>query len=150
MEFIHPFLDGNGRIGRLWQTIILMEKYAVFEFLPFESLINKTQKEYYESLALSDRAGNSTVFIEYMLQVIDQSLGELLNFKNRTFREIDRIEYFLKFSSNQFTRKDYMNTFKDISTATASRDLRKATELNLITQQGIGNRTFYSTNSYNS
>mgnify|MGYP001431037212 CR=1 FL=1 len=150
MEFIHPFLDGNGRIGRLWQTIILMEKYAVFEFLPFESLINKTQKEYYESLALSDKAGNSTVFIEYMLQVIDQSLGELLNFKNRTFREIDRIEYFLKFSSNQFTRKDYMNTFKDISTATASRDLRKATELNLITQQGIGNRTFYSTNSYNS
>lgn len=150
MEFIHPFLDGNGRIGRLWQTIILMEKYAVFEFLPFESLINKTQKEYYESLALSDKSGNSSVFIEYMLQVIDQSLGELLNFKNRTFREIDRIEYFLKFSSNQFTRKDYMNTFKDISTATASRDLRKATELNLITQQGIGNRTFYSTNSYNS
>jgi len=150
MEFIHPFLDGNGRIGRLWQTIILMEKYAVFEFLPFESLINKTQKEYYESLALSDKSGNSSVFIEYMLQVIDQSLGELLNFKNRTFREIDRIEYFLKFSSNQFTRKDYMNTFKDISTATASIDLKKATELNLITKQGIGNRTFYSTNSYNS
>ena len=106
-----------------------MEKYAVFEFLPFESLINKTQKEYYESLALSDKSGNSSVFIEYMLQVIDQSLGELLNFKNRTFREIDRIEYFLKFSSNQFTRKDYMNTFKDISTATASRDLKKQQNL---------------------
>lgn len=150
MEFIHPFLDGNGRIGRLWQTIILMEKYPVFEFLPFETLINKTQKEYYESLALSDKAGNSTVFIEYMLQVIDQSLGELLNFKNRTLREMDRIEYFLKISSNQFTRKDYMNTFKDISTATASRDLRKATELNLITKQGKDNRTFYTINSYSS
>jgi Fic family protein len=148
MEFIHPFLDGNGRIGRLWQTIILMEKYPVFEFLPFETLINKTQKEYYESLALSDKAGNSTVFIEYMLQVIDESLGELLNFKNRTLREIDRIAYFLKISSNQFTRKDYMNTFKDISTATASRDLKKATELNLITKQGNNNQTIYSINNY--
>lgn len=150
MEFIHPFLDGNGRIGRLWQTIILMEKYPVFEFLPFETLINKTQKEYYESLELSDKAGNSTVFIEYMLHVIDQSLGELLNFKNRTLREMDRIEYFLKISSNQFTRKDYMNTFKDISTATASRDLKKATELNLITRQGKDNQTVYSINSYSS
>ena len=150
MEFIHPFLDGNGRIGRLWQTVILMEKYPVFEFLPFESLINKTQKEYYEALALSDKAGSSTVFIEYMLEVIDQSLGELLNFKNRTLREMDRIEYFLKISPNQFTRKDYMNTFKDISTATASRDLKKATELNLITKQGADNRTFYTINSYSS
>jgi cell filamentation protein, protein adenylyltransferase len=150
MEFIHPFLDGNGRIGRLWQTIILMEKYPVFEFLPFETLINKTQNEYYQSLALSDKAGNSTVFIEYMLQVIDQSLGELLNFNNRTLREMDRIEYFLKISSNQFTRKDYMNTFKDISTATASRDLKKATELNLIKMQGKDNRTFYTINSYSS
>jgi len=150
MEFIHPFLDGNGRIGRLWQTVILMQKYPVFEFLPFESLINKTQKEYYEALALSDKAGNSTVFIEYMLEVIDQSLGELLNFKNRKLKEIDRIEYFLKISSNQFTRKDYMNTFKDISTATASRDLKKATELNLIIKQGVDNRTFYTINSYSS
>ena len=150
VEFIHPFLDGNGRIGRLWQTIILMEKYPVFEFLPFETLINKTQKEYYESLALSDKAGNSTIFIEYMLRVIDQSLRELLNFKNRTLREMDRIEYFLKISSSQFTRKDYMNTFKDISTATASRDLKKATELNLITKQGKDNQTVYSKNSYSS
>jgi Fic family protein len=150
MEFIHPFLDGNGRIGRLWQTIILMEKYPVFEFLPFETLINKTQNEYYQSLALSDKTGNSTVFIEYMLQVIDQSLGELLNFNNRTLREMDRIEYFLKISPNQFTRKDYMNTFKDISSATASRDLKKATELNLITKQGKNNQTVYYINSYSS
>ena len=150
MEFIHPFLDGNGRIGRLWQTIILMEKYPVFEFLPFETLINKTQNEYYQSLAFSDKSGNSTAFIEYMLQVIDQSLGKLLNFNNRTLREMDRIEYFLKISSNQFTRKDYMNTFKDISTATASRDLKKATELKLITMEGQDNRTFYTKNNYSS
>jgi len=147
MEFIHPFLDGNGRMGRLWQTIILMEKYPVFEFLPFETIINTTQNDYYQSLALSDKAGNSTQFIAYMLQVIDDALGQLLNFNNRTLRELDRIDYFLKISSNTFTRKDYMNIFKDLSTATASRDLKKATEMKLITKQGKDNRTFYIINN---
>jgi predicted HTH transcriptional regulator len=85
-----------------------------------------------------------------MLQVIDQSLAELLNYTNRTLREMDRIAYFLKISSIQFTRKDYMNTFKDISTATASRDLKKATELNLITKEGKDNQTVYRINSLSS
>ncbi|HPI53860.1 MAG TPA: Fic family protein, partial [Chitinophagaceae bacterium] len=79
MEFIHPFVDGNGRMGRIWQTLILMSEYPVFEFLPFETLINTSQKEYYKSLSLSDKSGKSTYFIEYMLQVIDTSLENLLS-----------------------------------------------------------------------
>lgn len=143
MEFIHPFMDGNGRMGRLWQTVILMEKYPVFEFLPFETLISENQNEYYKVLALCDKAGNSTLFIEYMLKIIAESLRELLSFNNRTMKEIDRIEYFLSHTSKEFSRKDYMNIFKDISTATASRDLKKAVELNLILKEGNDNKTVY-------
>jgi Fic family protein len=142
-EFIHPFADGNGRMGRLWQTLILMEEYPVFEFIPFETLISKTQEGYYRSLAVSDQSGKSTYFIEYMLGVIDRSLKELLDFNNRILTSIDRLHYFIQLVPGEFTRKNYMDVFKSISTATASRDLKQGVELKLLQMTGKQNKTKY-------
>lgn len=143
IEFIHPFLDGNGRMGRIWQTLILMADYPVFEFLPFETLISETQDEYYKSLALSDKSGKSTYFIEYMLGVIEKSLKSLLNYNNRVLKDVDRLEYFLKLGVKEFNRKEYMNIFKDLSSATASRDLKKGMKLNMFESVGNLNKTKY-------
>ena len=130
-------------MGRLWQTLILMEKYPIFEFLPFETLISKDQEKYYKSLAESDKSGSSTKFVEFMLSIIDVSISELLNFNNRTLKEKDRLEYFVSLDKTEFTRKDYMDIFKDISSATASRDLKKGAELNLFDKIGEKNKTSY-------
>jgi Fic family protein len=143
MEFIHPFIDGNGRMGRLWQTVILLNEYPVFEFLPFETLISETQKEYYKALSLSDKSGKSTPFIEYMLGVIETSLAQLLSYNNRTFKDVDRLEYFLNLGLKEFSRKDYMNIFKDISSATSSRDLKKGVAMKLFKSYGELNKTIY-------
>ncbi|CAM1352918.1 Filamentation induced by camp protein fic [Tenacibaculum halocynthiae] len=146
-EFIHPFLDGNGRMGRLWQTLILMQQYPVFEFLPVESLIKKNQQEYYNVLSLSDKSGHSTPFIEFMLDIILQSLESLLKTQNRTLTPQDRIELYKDIiGNNHFSRKDYLQNFKDISQATASRDLKWAVEQEILIKTGDKRLTKYQFN----
>ena len=75
LEFIHPFVDGNGRIGRFWHTLILYNWKDVFEYLPIESLIYENQEDYYKAIENSTAKGNSTLFIEFMLNIILQTLN---------------------------------------------------------------------------
>ncbi len=143
VEFIHPFLDGNGRIGRLWQTVLLSEWHDLFAFLPFETLIRQQQDAYYNVLAFCDKAGNSTAFIEFMLGIISTALDELLDRSLHPNNREERLRYFLAEYTGEFTRMEYMKMFKDISSATASRDLKTGVEMGLLAKTGEKRNTIY-------
>lgn len=76
-EFIHPFADGNGRMGRFWQTVLLASWKPVFEWIPIENIIKDNQDEYYRAIGLSTAEGKSNYFILFMLRVIQKAVSEL-------------------------------------------------------------------------
>ena len=78
-EYIHPFRDGNGRMGRLWQTALLASWKPIFKYIPIESVIKDNQSEYYKALQLSTEEGKSNAFILFMLDVINKAIKDILN-----------------------------------------------------------------------
>ena len=130
LEFIHPFEDGNGRIGRLWQQLLLMKHSEIFEFISVESLIHKNQKKYYDVLEKCDKSADSTLFIEFSLSLVLQSLKEFqTQYRPDRILSSDRISQAAVFFKNkEFSRQNYLKLFTEISTATASRDLAQAVQ----------------------
>lgn len=138
LMFIHPFSDGNGRIGRLWQCVILMEYHPIFEYLSMESLIKEQQTEYYKILEACDKQGDSTLFIEFLLSLIKSSLTE---FKDQVTVKPQTPTSRLAtakahFSDKAFSRKEYLALHKLIASATASRDLMFGVENHILQKLG--------------
>ncbi len=145
LEFIHPFSDGNGRMGRLWQQLIFMKDNPLFQFISIESLIKRNQMQYYHSLAASDKAGDSTFFIEFSLE---QTLLALQEYgqahKSKAMDASMRLNYAKeKLYQDWFSRKDYLVIHPKISTATASRDLEKGLQLGMLVIKGAKNTVKY-------
>lgn len=82
-EFIHPFADGNGRTGRLWHTLILQNWKEFFAWLPVETIIHEHQNEYYVAINASNTAGESTIFVSFMLSMIREMLKEIVDSQNK-------------------------------------------------------------------
>lgn len=111
--FIHPFADGNGRMARLWHTAILSKWKPIFEYIPLESQIEKFQEDYYDAIAKCHMAGESTLFIEFMLEQIDKILDEFsiqFSRNNEQLSEyvkklLEIMEYDVPYTSNLLMEK---------------------------------------------
>ncbi len=138
LEFIHPFSDGNGRVGRLWQHMLLCEHSAVFAHVPTESMIRAEQKAYYAALSRSDRAGDATTFVGFMLGRLEKALatfaGQLPAARGDAEDRLARAA--AHFGRGWFSRRDYLALHGSISSATASRDLRAGVESSALRTEG--------------
>lgn len=129
LELIHPFADGNGRMGRLWHTLLLSKWNPTFAWLPVESMIHAHQQEYYDAINASNAAGESTVFIEFMLSIIVSSLMDLINMRDamsdatmdKEALRWTQIEKYLK--TRPFIMNADVRLLCNVSAATANRIL---------------------------
>jgi Fic family protein len=149
LELIHPFADGNGRIGRLWHTLLLSKWNPIFAWLPVESIIHDRQQEYYDAINTSNDAAESTAFIEFMLSAIKASLIDAISTSNalsvgkpdKATMRWQKIERFLQ--TNAYIMNADVRALCDVSPATANRILAGLVENQKLTKSHVNGHWRY-------
>lgn len=150
-EVIHPFADGNGRIGRLWHTLLLSKWNSVFAWIPIESIIHDRQNEYYKAINISNDTAESTAFIEFMLSAIEEALLEVSQgskpFISSTNKNDYRWSIILDFlGSNEYIMNADLRDLLDVSSATANRILSGFVNEGKLLKIRVGKTWAYSKN----
>jgi len=143
-EYIHPFEDGNGRTGRLWQTVILKKWKPVFAWIPVETLVKKKQQAYYNAFNVSNNNADSTVFIDFMLTLINDSISEILdkqNDKKVTVRvtvkvTVNQQKIINALKDNPFVTQKELATIVGITEKSVKSNMKKLQQNNIIRRIG--------------
>lgn len=156
IETIHPFADGNGRMGRLWQTVILANWDPIFAWIPIETMIYENQRDYYKVLEQVDQETNSDRFIEFMLAIILKTLKSYLNVNSDLEQKIDIPKGLTDSEAKTYVLvTKYLTEHESINTtvtakliqksvATARKHLAKFVSLGLLVAQGSNkNRSYH-------
>ena len=148
-EFIHPFEDGNGRMGRLWQTVILKDWKPFFAWLPIETLIKEHQNDYYQALGLSDANSDSTAFIEFMLSVILDTIEAILKTESKITAKIttkitvNQQKIIQAIKDNPYITQEELAAAVGIARLNIIKNMKKLQEQHIITRVGADKNGYW-------